>query len=953
MSAITEHPFEDPNIQNQIDQANKKEEKGVEKEQKTDSSSMWIKIENKEYRVDVSRGGKNIALSKEQKEKIVGMVLQMMEGHSVKTEKPLRLRVTAQDIHNESVKVGNTDTAAFSKMQEIIKESTGGTESKKDKTDLTINIDSKKLLPPTPERVKHLFLIESHDYIGRFFDELIKTAKDAQTKKGLEELKQQTLQGLVGGQGIYTDEKWLNEKGMEKSKAKELWSGKGEAKRQKEAARLLNSAMYRGLCLLEKEDGKINLAKVHKQICQDVASQKKFNVINEEGKIDIKLNFTVQGENGPVNIDVHTSQFGDNITGSMEPRKRDKEGKLYGVNIQTEEVSFKDSSGKQVTTTQLRSGSFDFADQVGGIKFDKFSYSGEGIEPKNYNLKETSQEFKDAKDSLDNIREDSIKDYIKQIRLGGDPEKFAALIQVLQKHHINYPCPDPKGWDHALEKYENEFKKMVKDQIVIDCNKECIEGVFEKVKDEKKKIGLTLPNEVVDVLNEIEDLNSQRQNWGMISLQTPVNVASGKEINSLLLYLAKKLPGPKKLVGYLKMLAGADTSELDPIYREMKGFQKATDNSKEKGIVQNGLYFVLPTNFIGANKSIFRLGPFEVELPLKSALNKGLIDKTRYDEINKETEKSTQTVYDLAVKAQNLIRKKIDDPSLGKEKKEVLQRYLTSLTSLIDQTFDVQDVDGKKKAKLKPPVGADAQYETIGRLTTLMGMLNFNTTGHCRSGNNRTAAWLAKSHQVVGAMANSKDGSIPPPKEMAGSLRGTIMAGTLTGQVLDRLLKPLIKKGSDHWSLDIFLNCFESSLTLQQANKGTRGTKLGLAEIKDKGFRKALTKGAFDLAGRYEEKQLDKARNGMIRDLKVSQSEKNKTADTFLKKLDYMYKNAKGPEARKACISRLKKFQKVFNEQPLQGSEQDKGDAKVLGLRIIEQLNEMEKSEMVKNSEGL
>lgn len=786
-------------------------------------------------------------------------------------------------------------------------------------------------LPQEPKKIQtdevtHLFLIESHSYIGLFLDELINTAKDPDVKKELIQLKQDTLEKLVGDKGIYKSD-WL--KGVKQTDVEKEWSSEEEATRQKEANKLLNNAMYEGLYILENSGdlgGAKNVGELHFKLCNKMANIKKENVLVDD-KIDIHFKYDIKNENDQpiVNVRMHTSQFGDKITGSMDKR-RAVDGKFYGVNIHTEKASFKSPNGQIVSSTLLRSGSFDFD----GIEVKKEDYQFTPL---------SEEERKDQEIMLIGLSAEGLKKHINDIRKGHDPEKFSHLIQVLKACKDNPALQqiDPKGWNHAIEKYEEEFKNMVKDELIIKGNASCIKDVFKSVQENKDKgnqLGLNLPNDVTKLFENDPDLKSENQNWGMFSLQTPVNVASGKGINEAILRLAQNPLMPKIIGKYLKMLAGSDTSELNPIYRELRGYKSACSDTKE---VKNGLYFNIPTNFIGAEKTIIRLGPFSITLPIKSILNNGLVDKSRYNEVMEETQKSTQKVYELANRARTLVENRIKtDPPISENEKKTLTRYLTSLDCLIEQTFTTTtSLDGTVKVTLKPATGEDAQYETVGRLTVLMEMIGFNTTGHCRSGNNRTAAWLAKSHQVVGAMTSSENGEIPPPQEMAGSLANSIGSGTMMGGIVDKMMQKfhLTKKPEDHWSLEIFLNSFKTSLTLQQANKGTQGTKLSVKEAGNKTMRTALMQGAFQLAGKFEETSLDRVKLNKIKENKFSEAEINQ----FIEKIRIDSSEHRDPVVRGSGIARLKKLQKVLNES---GNE----NAGRLGVKILGVIDELEET---------
>lgn len=762
---------------------------------------------------------------------------------------------------------------------------------------------------------KHLTLIEQYKYyesfIGKFSGQVkkeIKTcekelgiATDLQVKTSLEkrianlkdcldkldDLKNKTLQRLVGdkvgsqeeGGSIYSKE-WL--KPIDKEKAKELWSGKEEGARLKEAKALLSNSMVEAAALLENA-GVEDIGTVHYKGCDAIAKDRRAESLNEEGKIEVKREFEITTDKGDkLSAKATTTQFAEKFIGSMEKRIRDPEtGKLHGVNIQTERILFKDANGQEVQTTQLRSGSFD----MNGIK--KFDKDGKLLDQ--YKLPTTIKGLESEKEDIAKLNAEDLDKYIEEIRIGGNPDHLALLILALKELQKEDKLPkslDPKGWDHALQKFEIEYSDMKYNQDVIKLNTEVMKDTFriaaENDKDPQKKLGYKIPDTVQSVLDTVSGLEAGRQNWGMISLQSPVNVANKKGFNKFVASLRtelNKLPSnpllnklTKPILKQLDQLVGSDTSELDPVHRELKGYEQAC---KETGI-SNGLYINFPTNFIGAEKTIFRIGDlFEIEIPLKSLFNQGLIDKARYNEVVKKTQESTEKLYNQSNEVLTKVKLKLVDPNLKEEDKKSLEHYKNSLESLIDQTFKVEkSLTGSVTISFAMAPGEKAQYEAIGRATALMQLLGYKTTGHCRSGNNRTAAWLSKTYQIFSTMLASPDGQIPSPKETAGKLATTLISlGTFIDAIVDAIEKRLDLKDKlkdDHWSLQTYHETYESSLALQEVNKGTQGTKTKVDEIGDSSYREVLTRGAFDLAGPFNEKALDNKKMKLLEQGKLT-----------------------------------------------------------------------------------
>jgi hypothetical protein len=779
----------------------------------------------------------------------------------------------------------------------------------------------KNLLPFNEgSKVEHLFLVESHKYTESFFDELIKKIETsleipAQIKTDkiheLKRLKHQTLAGLLEK---YEDKKLLTEK-INENMAQKLWSTADEKRRQDEAAELLNTALYTGLIIAEQA-GMGEPAKVHKSVCDAISESRKKLIQKTElnNKINVENEFTVHTDRpeNPLHAHVHTFQYGNQITTSMEKRiaKEGERGKFkfYGVNLHTEKATFTPAQGPPIVSTQLRSGSFDFKDSFNAedkeamklalagypilgakelksyrMAYEKISYpklmdviGRQQNNPHELNIllqglrsyvkefresqktKDDPPNFKDAdkelekmekillaripllteevlkakRDDYAKLSESGLKSLIEISRTSNNFKDLNYELQALQSYVDEYrknmkpgDPPDPpnfKDADLKLKKYQMELEKKVSDRVIINNNKSSLKDLFEMAEDPSlESIGMNLSDDIKNIIKTVPGLESPQQNWGMISLQTPVNTLSNKRANPFIRRVALKAPDKiRKALGLAK-LNDPDTSELDPVYRELLAYQEAT---RESPLVRNGLYFNIPTNDMGRFKEYF---------------NQGTVDKARAAKVDKATEESTHQLY---IYAKAVLDKLDEIPQRNPE----MERYYHALRSLIDQTFLVKESEnGNLVVRLKEIPGKKAKYEILGRITILMQMLNFKTTGHCRSGNNRTASWLAKSHQIVGSMASSVDGSIPPPAIMAGKLG---------------------KQKKDHWSLKIFLNSFNNSITLQQANKGTRGTKEKIPEISNTPYRIATTRGAFDLAGKFDASLLTNARLKYVRE---------------------------------------------------------------------------------------
>lgn len=781
------------------------------------------------FEISSQQGGANIS---DNEQKLLIQKLQRIFKKELESQGEINLRVTPTKAKLKVNEVITSDKA--SKAFEAVKSTLPAT-FKPSPTPLTVPLEAPK--------VHHLFLDESYKYIYSFFNGLISRVNDPKVRAELETLKEESLNGLLK---IYED-KWLNTPVDEKT-AEKLWGSTAEKNRQKAAAEHLYQALYEGLAIAEQA-GAGNAADIHKAVCLEISKQRTQLITNKANKIDVHHQFTVAtGRRGhPLHAEVHTLQYGNRITTSMEKRvakdsgEKDRYGKpimkFYGVNLHTEKVTFTPKNGMPITSTLLRSGSFDFKDSYQFKDPEAFKAALARLPPFIVSAQDINE--------VQKLTEKELTAHINKARMADDPTELRNLLLVLQSYVETYKNNtakrDPPNFEKAekrLKKYQVELEKKVGDYVIIQNNASSLRDVFKMAADpHMEHIGMKFQDE--DFQGELDEvfktipgliLEKGQQNWGMISLQTPANALSHKKWNpfiravanrfvfssfSLIRTLAKKLG--------LNKLADPDQSELDPVYRELVAYQRVTDHTQQR--VRNGLYFNIPTNDMGRFKNLF---------------NQGLVDKTRAAKVDQATQEST-------IKLHGYAKAVLDRIAKMPNRSAAMERYYHALHSLIEQTFDVKTRNEKVvSVKLRNPPGQNAQFEILGRITVLMQMLNFKTTGHCRSGNNRTASWLAKSHQIMGTIAASEDGDIPPPEVMAGKLADKKSF--------------LFDKRKDHWSLKVFLNTFKNSITLQQANKGTMGTKQKVYEIDNPIYRVAVTKGAFDLAGKYNDKLQKEAR---------------------------------------------------------------------------------------------
>jgi len=594
------------------------------------------------------------------------------------------------------------------------------------------------------DKLRHQFIEESPAFFNAFLDEL--KERFPEKAESIEEIRGQTMERF---KAIYDKnyENWRRHSLSFDEAAKE-WSSSEETKRQKESTKLFLEGMYDALYLAGEDAGQTlrkhtqvtsGIAGLHKDICQALAEKSKAQV-STEGAISIKHAFVVYADQvakQPIMVEVATNQHGQ-ILRSIDRRDGDK-GRP--VNAHNETVSFQPLQGESVTSTKLRTGSFDF-------------------------------------------------------------------------------------YDTSIE----EAEAFDRDRIIRDKNKAVILSTFNP--EAVQRLGMSLPPIVADVYNS--DIKLREKGLGMISLQTPVNLRSGLGINKLIRSVAESTWMPSFVKNIALQLHDPDLSELQYIHREMEAFKEVGDAKKPS----KWLYFNIPTNFMGRTSRI-NIGPFSIPFRPSGFFNQGPVDKAREKEIMETTEKSATTVYKRADLAIMLLKNRLRGLQPTDPNYQTLSRFIHSLESLKEQTFK-RDAQGRVSLVLAPEKG---NYETVGRLTVLMEMLNMGTTGHCRSGNNRTAAWLAKSHQLHGAIVGSQDGRLPPPETTAVVLEKNSTA------VEDR-----------HWTLPVYLKTFTNSLHLQSTNKGTRGTKEQDMTIANKALRTAILTGGFELADKFSPKQMEAAK---------------------------------------------------------------------------------------------
>ena len=539
---------------------------------------------------------------------------------------------------------------------------------------------------------------------------------------------------------------------------------------------------------------------------------------------------------------------------------------------------FESPNSDPVSWTQLRTGSFDYLDAA---KTDK----AKNILKTPLPAPELSKE--DTKKIAEWVNKGDIpKDYIDSIRGGEDIDALNKLIVMIGAflNTAKLPPASRTYWDKEVNKFKNELTDMRRDQMVIEVNKKCIEGVLGKANENPDSFGLKLPTQIRAVLNTDSDFKDEtKQNWGMISLQTPMKIKESQRKAIASRFIDNPLM-PAKLKKYITMLLGDDMSELDAVDRERRAFASVV---KDKKLINHGLYFNIATNTVGAT---YKVPNTPISIQIGNFFNTSCVAKAKKKRAEEMTDKSTETLYALANKALEMVQAKMKVSSKP-EDQQVYERYCNSLKDLIDETFEVK---AGEKVKLKMNPSNKASYEVVGRLTVLMDMLGFKTTGHCRSGNNRTASWLAKTHQIVGDMAASADGHLTEAKVMAGALAD--------------------KSQKDHWSLGVFLHCFKTSLTLQAANKGTMGTKIDVKEVPNKVLRKALFKGAFDLAGPLDTKMLGEQR---MKELKGKMDALRETKSTGLFKKTRKIKSD-------VSSNDLKNVLKLIAYAWFQGDEKDK-----------------------------
>ncbi len=705
---------------------------------------------------------------------------------------------------------------------------------------------SREILTYDPQQMQHLYLSETPRLFKGFMKKLAEKHPDC--KQAIEQLEEKGLSIL---RDTYKEDyyAWNDLRPIYKEEAKLRWGSKDEVKRQKSASKALLGIMYEALDLPHEsrdEDTLKQIAKDHKDIFMELAKERKEEISNE-GKIDYGFSFKVPTEdpNKTLTINIHTRQFGEEILSSLDVRDGKKPGL---VNSHIEQVTFSSPDHSRIfSSSKLRTGSFDFADKpidetalmAFCEKLNSITHQSE-FEVLTMDNSYPKKTINDMRARLAANEDETIE----AIWLKDTYKDFLALAVIAKEKELATSDQPKKAvfYQELLQKAIVEAQSLYKDEIIMSLNTDKIETMLES--EEAKSLGMNIPSSVKEVFKKSDNsiLNGSTKGWGMISLQTPVNILSGIGINKFILKWAQSPYLPKFIRKALENLTDKDISELISIEREMKAYKQAeiNHNNKEESDAVKCLYFNIPTNVFGKKRAIFTFGPFSKRMRLSTIFDRGVRDKSYLKDIRGTTYDSLKTVYDTAQAASKAIEDKQEALMLENQEKteeyKTLERYKTTLKDLMEQTFD-------ESMKLRMEPNDHARYESVGRLTVLMEILNMKTTGHCRSGNNRTAAWLAKSNQILGSIAASDDGKVPSPSETASYYDAKA------------------EKKKEHWTLPIFAGTFQSSLTLQMANKGIRGTKEKLEEFVGEGLRTATVGGGFGIAGRFDQKLLPKRQN--------------------------------------------------------------------------------------------
>ncbi|MGK0182948.1 MAG: hypothetical protein ACI9YB_002255, partial [Halioglobus sp.] len=742
--------------------------------------------------------------------------------------------------------------------------------------------------------VQHLFLRANVKYITDFCETASSDA-DPAAKEAIAVLLDKNLQTLLGSSsaenGVY-DSDWLSPLADDQMDGLMVaTSTDDEGARQKDTTTLMNQTMYQVMnlaCPKDKdassEDHHSTMAAFHREICSDVAVHMKDNITNQEGQVEIDFNSTVTNGRGDT-ISVHNHLLQATNTFQSSLAKRGDESGV--INAHTDSITVTigtDDGQKTLVNHELRTGSFDFSDvdssnvrkELAALSniglFEKEQYMNMAIDPtdrspnpktsirsctKNINLiKNNPIKLAKATKHLSNVLKNLRSEYLlasKPVERMNALKKSAIILEELKEKFPSPSANTPEKVLHSIEKLSTDlygveqadggFKGgFLEQEAILRKNRSVAESFLtNQLSAHGSTPLLTVPHHA-QVLFKSE---FAKKKVAMFSLQTPANItnkgAIKKKLHNQLAKLHKKMNTEglskleKKAYKGLKEFLGPDISELDPIFREMKGFRDASNNLGEE--VKTS-YINLPTNVLGRTK----IGGIK----LSSLFNVGTVDKTKSDEVEKEKQKGLTSVFKEAKTRIEGLKSALTRPNLTHEQRKDYETYLSTLQSLVSEIFVDPQSDNPESLELKPAPGGKAFYEVPARLNTLFKSLGYVTTFHCRSGNNRTAVMASKSHQLATTLASSTDGSIPSSDETAGKLAKK--KGMLAK------LKGSNKSGkSNHWSKQLFLQSLATSLTLQQANKGTEGTKVKDTEFGNGTTRNAFTLGAFQIAGRYDE----------------------------------------------------------------------------------------------------
>lgn len=691
----------------------------------------------------------------------------------------------------------------------------------------------RSLEKPVSERnpLEHLFLRQSLLFVEDFFIELTDRLQDRKLIAELVALRDSLYAQVIGKEGIYKNPDVIRPfskdspvyKTVLESDFFDMFGEDGKWGRQNRVTSILKKGIYQALARFKRRSEQlgrtVDIAKVHYETIVKMATVAQ-NKLSQDGRIFIgptPRTTLVLPDGRKVSYYNTLEQLAYPFQNSLA--KRDE--RAAGINVHRGSMHLVMEDGEVVSNHEWRTGAFDYP----LVKADPELMREFILNPTEvktfYEVEFAGKSQSEREQKIKMIRKACVKakSEIQRILAVKRYHLMAEALEYAKQNKIIFSCPyfaPHRNWGHEIKKYRDECALFINEIAIIRKNASVFRDVYHQA--QFAELGVTVPRSIRRLFGD-----NPHKKVAMVSLQTPLHVDHKGWRNKL----------------YLQKFTTRDHHELQPIFREMRGFHQVQYSDEN---MERGLYINIPTNWIGRNDWLWRG-------------NSGTISRARFFQIQEENQRSLNWIYKetqrrieiidnevarLELKI-NMIQKSLPELDIESQRKQRKQikalsalrkdylKYQQNLKDLSRQIFKPRpDSNGNRIL-----FGSSGVYEVPARLNLLLKILGFSTTFHCRSGNNRTAAMAAKSHQLALLYYTSKDGHLPECYQLDGQREG---------------------RPDRHWSSPVYMDSLRVSLKLQKANKGTEGTKLKVGESIS-----AFTTGAFKLADKFSKKAFEQA----------------------------------------------------------------------------------------------